>query len=154
MRALPKPAEARALRLDILAEGWANGMGGDHAAWGFSNKHNKRITTKIVDSDDTEVDGLPAYRVVFDVVNLDQRELDRDAPRERVIGVFVGPTIKKTLEWESTIFEAPACMFFGYANRADEFEDLLPEFEGLLKRVRITSVTTPRNASVVDAAHE
>jgi hypothetical protein len=145
--------EVRGMRLDRIAERWANAFGGAHTTRAFGGPA-KRITTKVLDSDSAEVDGLTAHRVVFEVVNLDQRELDPDAPRIKVVGVLVGTPLKKTLHWKTQEFDVPALLFFGYANDEDEFDDLLPDFEGLLKRARITSVTKPRTSSVPLTAHE
>jgi hypothetical protein len=145
VRALPIPLNMRERALKVLAENWVKGLNGTVYDFTFgASVDAKRIATKMVESKETTVSGQPAHEVLFDLVNLDQLELDPNAPRTRVRALFISAPLKKALRAPDSLravepgAEAtPALLFVGYAASEKEFEAQLGAFEGFVQRISI-----------------
>jgi hypothetical protein len=132
-RVLPLPPEMNGKRLGVVAENWANDLSGTvFDAPLLASRRSKRLATKIVESEATRVAGHAAQAVTFEVVDLDQRELDANAPRTKVRALFVEGKLRKLLEGHDRTYDVSGCLFIGYANDAATFDQLRPTFDRLL----------------------
>jgi hypothetical protein len=140
VRAMPVPAELRGKRLRVLAEDWANRLTGTlYQSQLVATERSNRLATKLLESRTVRVGDRPGHAVTFEVVDLDKRELDPDAPGTRVRALFVSASLRKHLESLSPgygDFDAPACLLLGYANDDAEFDESLADFERLVAAVR------------------
>lgn len=125
------PPRLRNLRLSAFAEEWANSYNG--MQFSFKRGEGRRTASKIVSSKAREVGGRPARELTFDVVDVDQLQLDAEAPRTRVRAVFVqAPLVKQFLSAGEI---SPAFLFVAYASSEKKFEKLVDDYEGLLRRI-------------------
>jgi hypothetical protein len=101
----------------------------------------RRVATKIIESKSASVAGQPAHEVVFDLVNLDQLQLDPQAPRTRIRAMFIVTRTKKTLGGTRRVRRpaVPAVLFVGYSAVAGTFDSQIPVLEDLLARIHIAS---------------
>jgi hypothetical protein len=141
VRVLPIPASVGGKTLKVLAESWAHGLNGTVLDYTFSSSVDAhRIATKLTSSKVVNVSGQPAYEVTFDLVNLDQLQLDANAPRTRVRAIFISGPLQKRLD--SASHDAvggltPAVLFVGISARADIFDSQVPAFGDFCKRIKI-----------------
>ena len=93
-----------------------------------------RTASKIIESKAREVGGQPAREVTFDVVDVDQLQLDPQARRTRIRAVFIhAPLVKEFL---GTGWVSPAFLFVAYVSDERHFDELTDDYEGLLARIR------------------
>jgi len=125
------PPRLRKLRLSAVAEEWANSYSG--MQFSFASGSARRIASKIIESKAREVGGQPAREVTFDVVDVDQLQLDPQAPRTRIRAVFVhAPLVKEFLD---SGLVSPAFLFVAYASDEHKFVKLTADYEGILARI-------------------
>jgi hypothetical protein len=126
------PPRLRNLRLSAFAEEWANSYSG--MSFSFQQAEARRTASKIVETKARQVGGRPAREVTFDVVNVDQLQLDADAPRMRIRAVFVqAPLVKQFLD---SGLAPPAFLLVAYVSDEKKFDKLVGDYEGLLARIR------------------
>ena len=101
----------------------------------------RRVATKIIESRAASVAGQPAHEVVFDLVNLDQLQLDPQAPRTRIRATFIEIPTKKILTSSRRVRRpaVPAVLFVGYSAVSGAFDSQIPALEDLLARIHIAS---------------
>ena len=128
---IPMPPRQRNLNLDAFVEQWANDYNG--LQFSFKRAEARRIASKILESKARQIDGRAAHEVTFDVVDVDQLQLDPKAPRTRIRALFIkdlhrnlGPRLRRV----------PAYLFVAYESSDSHFETLVPDYEGLLSRIR------------------
>jgi hypothetical protein len=120
------------LRLSAFAEEWANEYSG--MQFSFKKGEAHRTASKIVETKARQVGGRAAREVTFDVVDVDQLQLDASAPRTRVRAVFVqAPLVKEFLD---SGLRPPAFLFVAYASDERKFDKLVDDYEGLIARIR------------------
>jgi hypothetical protein len=126
------PSRHRNLRLSAFAEEWANEYSG--MQFSFRRGEGHRTASKIVESKARQVGGHAAREVTFDVVDVDQLQLDANAPRIRIRAVFVqAPLAKEFLHGGGG---APAFLFVAYVSDQRKFDRRVDDYEGLLARIR------------------
>ena len=155
LRVLPLPNRIVHKSLKVVAEEWANGLTGTALDFSFGtgstpSNHvsigvdSQRVATKILTSQPRKVAGHMAREVLFDMVNMDQLEMNPNAPRIRVRAVFIqAPVTKRSPppgEYAAFSAEFTACLFVGYANSAESFDSFSPVFDDFLGRMEIGSV--------------
>ena len=95
----------------------------------------RRFGPRMLHEGPAEVDGQPAYYVVFEHIDLDRREAEPDARGEIITLVFVRPG---TMRWRSGVIEGsewPMVLMFGYASRPEHHEEHRAALESLIRRV-------------------
>ena len=133
------PPHLRRLRLSAVAEQWANSYSG--MQFSFKSGEAHRSASKILESKARNVGGRAAREVTFDVVDVDQLQLDADAPRARVRAIFIQAPLTK--EFISTSLSAPssapAFLFVGLASTSSRnFDNLVGDYESLLARIHVS----------------
>jgi hypothetical protein len=140
VRVLPLPPREASLSLKVVAEGWANTVSGtvfDYSFYGAEGA--KRLGSRILASGNAAVAGYAAHQVVFDVVNLDQLQVDPNAPRSRVQAYFVAAPVAKEMSGSSGNWRVAACVFLGLVAPADRFDAVVPDFASLVSRMWIAA---------------
>jgi hypothetical protein len=125
------PPRHRNLRLSAFAEEWANEYSG--MQFSFKRGEAHRTASKIVESKARQVGGHAAREITFDVVDVDQLQLDANAPRTRIRAVFVQAALAK--EFLHPGGGAPAFLFVAYVSDQRKFNKLVDDYEGLLARI-------------------
>lgn len=128
LRVLPVPHELLSKDVQVLAENYVNNLSGA-ADTGYFGKqvHTRRVATKIVASEPISLLGRPAHAVTFEVVDLDQLEMDPNAPRTRAEIVLAQTNFVKTVDFAQT-FQVPGYLLVGYSNDASRFDEHLGTF--------------------------
>jgi hypothetical protein len=128
---IPMSARQRNLNLDAFVEQWANDYNG--LQFSLKRAEARRIASKVLESKARQIDGHAAHEVTFDVVDMDQLQLDPKAPRSRIRAVFVkdlhrnlGPRLNRV----------PAYLLVAYESSDGHFDAVVPDYEGLLSRIR------------------
>jgi hypothetical protein len=140
VRVLPMMQREAGLSLKVVAERWANTVSGtvfDYTFYGAEGA--KRLGSKILATGGVTVGGRPAHQVVFDVVNVDQFEVDPNAPRTRVQAYFVAASVTKDLFSSKGGWQVPACVFIGLAAPAERFDAVMPDFTSLVSRMWVAT---------------
>lgn len=126
------PPRFRNLRLSAFAEEWVNSYSG--MQFSFKRGEGRRWASKMLESKGREVGGRPARQVTFDVVDVDQLQLDDQAPRTRIRAVFVqAPLVKEFLD---SGLRPPAFLFVAYQSDEKRFDKLAGDYEDLLARIQ------------------
>jgi hypothetical protein len=129
------PHHLRNLRLSAVAEEWANSYSG--MQFSFKRGTAQRSASKIIESKGREVGGRPAREVTLDVVDVDQLQLNPDAPRTRMRIVFVQASLFKSFVKPEIV--SPAFLFVGYSSDERSFDKGVRDYEDLLSRVRFST---------------
>ena len=150
LRTFPYAREDRQKELGILARKHLAAVAGvgvsvpvfENVAEGVDDLRveQRRYGTRVLESVTAHVGRARAFRVTFDVFNLDQMEVDPDTPARRVRIYFIRPPFNWEYPDGATRGGAsrgrwPALMTFGYSNHADQFDEGLPAFEELVGRL-------------------
>ncbi len=125
-----------------LAETWANSLNGTLFEYTFdSSAEAKRLATKLLQSQATTVAGHPAHEVIFDLANLDQLQLDPNAPRVRVRALFIVAPLQKELRTlipgDAGGGKTPAVLFVGASTNAKDFDSQNSVLDDFAKRITI-----------------
>ena len=128
---IPLPPRQRNLNLDAFVEQWANDYNG--LQFSFKRAEARRIASTIVESKARQIDGHAAHEVTFDVVDMDQLQLDPKAPRTRIRAVFIKDLLRNL---GPRLSHVPAYLLVAYESSDSHFETLVPDYEGLLSRIR------------------
>jgi hypothetical protein len=143
VRALPIPPDLEHKSLKVLAERWVNNLNGTVYEFTFgASVEAKRVATKLLESKASVVSTRPAHTVVFDLVNLDQLQLDANAPRTRVRAIFVAAPLRKKLCAADALAcgnfpDAPAVLFVGFSVNAEAFDAQVPRFDAFVEQISI-----------------
>lgn len=138
VRILPVPGEMRNKAVKVIAEGWANHISGSlYTGYLDSGPDEVRIATEIIQSEQVLIANRPARLVTFDAANVDQLELNRNAPRTRVMIAVVKGAWRKTLEASSGHVTVPGVLFVAYSHAAKDFDSLLPQFKAFLEQISV-----------------
>lgn len=127
------PRHLRNLRLSAVAEEWANSYSG--IQFSFKRGEGQRMASKIIESKGRDLAGRPAREVTFDVVDVDQLQLDPNAPRKRIRAVFVQAPLYKVFQWPS--LRIPAFLLVAYISDERRFDTLASDLESVLGKIRI-----------------
>jgi len=137
VRLLPIPNDLLHKKVEFLAENFVNNLSGsaynDYLGAGVDER---RVATQILESKTIGFQGHHAHVVTFDLVSVDQLQLDQNAPRTRVEMVLVRTSFLKTLR-NSFEFQAPAYLLLGYSNDAAQFESQLATFRSFTQQIEI-----------------
>lgn len=135
VRMLPIPFALLHKKVAFLAENFVNNLSGNVYNEYFGiGPAERRVATQILESKAIGFFGLPAQMVRFDLVSVDQLELDPNAPRTRVEMVLVRTRFVKTLHNGQT-FRAPAYLLIGYSNDAVRFDSQLADFRRFASQI-------------------
>ncbi|MBI5488707.1 MAG: hypothetical protein HY905_15340 [Deltaproteobacteria bacterium] len=95
-------------------------------------EESNRFATRTLEEAPMAVDGFEAYRVTFEVANVDQLSLAESSRWERAVVVFVraGFLWRPDSSRDSALF--PATVMLGYSNLPEDFEAHLADFESLI----------------------
>jgi hypothetical protein len=139
VRSLPIPSSFRHKSISVLLENYVNDLTGSiYDFYLGSARQERRVATQVLDRGPLTVGGVKAHFVTFEIVNLDQLQMNQSAPRVRAKLVLVQVSLRKDFVGSHY---APAYLMLGYSNDADQFESHLTDFENLLKRVRFSKRT-------------
>jgi hypothetical protein len=137
-RSVPLPSTRGQTSLEVLARDYvelaASGSAIEVDFSGPTEARVRRFGPRMLYEGPAQVDGQPAYYVVFEHVDLDRREAAPDAVGDIVTLVFVRPH----LPWRAGItsgHEWPMVLVFGYASRPERHAEHREAFEGLVSRV-------------------
>jgi len=140
------PQHLRALRLSAVAEEWAKSYSG--LQFSFKSGTGQRSASKIVQSKTRIVGGRPAREITFDVVDVDQLQLDADAPRTRIRIVFVSAPLYK--QFLSPEMVSPAFLFVGYTSDEHRFDQGVRDYDDLLERISFPTAASPADEAEPD----
>ena len=111
---------------------------------------NERTATKVVFADNCKVSGVDSFFVDFEIHNLDQVQVEQDVVWKKVRAVFIRAPFDTSLSSSMQHYRkrdrrpgrqgakeerAHVMMFASYENFPEDFDDQLPEFEGMLDRL-------------------
>lgn len=138
-RVLPLESAHAARPSAVVAEDWVNALSGTVQEPGFAKwtTVSRRMATKILGSRPLSLPSGAAHEVTFEAVDLDQLQMNPDAPRLRGRAVVFDARINKALlsnPWARAIGGRLMAL---YVNDATSFDDQLPVFESVLTRVRL-----------------
>ena len=135
VRMLPVPRVLSGKQIKFMAENYVNNLSGTAYTYYLGSAvEERRVATQILESESVMFGRYRAHAVTFDVVSLDQLEMNANAPRTRVQMFLVRAPFQKRLEGNQ-IFKVGALLQFIYSNDAESFDEQLPTFRSLLKRV-------------------
>lgn len=144
IRSFPLSAELQDRELDVLARDYVERVsGGTYVAVVLGGRavvaREHHYATRLVEEASIEVDGAPARRARFDVVDVDRHQVDPDAPATRVEIVLVrprrlwsppGPT-------DSVRRAMPALLVLGVAAPEAHFDRVVGDARDLWSRVSL-----------------
>lgn len=126
--------------LSVVAHDFVDRVGGGSYVdidWSAALVRERRFGTVVRSEGPVSIDGVAGYQIMFDLVSIDQREVDAGHQGERITVVLVRPSAP----WvhPPRAFGAgdgpPMLVTFGYASRTEHHDAHREEFEGLLGRV-------------------
>jgi hypothetical protein len=151
LRTFPVSDSLSQKELRLLAHDYVDEVaGGSYFAVnlaGHAIVQDVRFATVVLAEEPTTVGGLAAYRVTFDVANVDQLRLDPNSRAARVIVVIVRPPYVVVAQSRSSRARLTTLMVIGYANAPEYFDAHVAEFDGLLSRLVLIPAATPPPAS-------
>ena len=136
IRMVPLPHDLRNKRIDVLAKRFVNGLSADIGTDFFRDGYTeRRVATDMKKIERTTVFGRQAAAVTFEAVNLNQLELNPNAPRIRVELVLCEvPMIATFLDSGRKVRALP---MIAYAHDAERFDEHLAAFHQLLTRLSL-----------------
>jgi hypothetical protein len=141
VRLLPIPQAMRGRQVRYAAEEFVNSFSGSVVSdWLDGSGIARRVATQIIESKAIKVDGHPARQVTFDIANLDQLQLDPNAPRTRARIVLVKAGLRKSILHSQNLQRVAAYLMLGYLNDAARFADEAAAFDSLVQRVKVAPV--------------
>lgn len=142
VRLVPTPRSLQGKMIRVLAENYVNNLTGNvYSDYFDPEPSERRISTKILESESTRVMDHGAQRVRFEIVNLDQLEHDANAPRTQAEIILVNVVHKKKARGRN-VSHVPALFLLGYANDAAMFDTHYPDFRDLVDRIRAAPADT------------
>lgn len=138
LRVMPIPQELINKHIKVLAENYVNNLNGA-AGTGYFGKdlRTRRIATQIIKSEPISLLGAHAHAVTFDMVDLDQLQMNPNAPRTRVEIVLAQTNFAKSLGG-SQRFRVPGYLLAGYSNDAGAFDEQLATFRRFAMSIQRT----------------
>lgn len=137
VRVIPIPQHLRRKQLDVLSENYVNNLTGSVETGYFSDRPpTRRVATKIIESEAIGLLGSRAHIVRFDMVDLDQLELDENAPRTRAEIVLVKTRFRKAIK-DGPVFDVPAYLLLGYSNDEAAFEEHIGTFRRFAQSIEL-----------------
>jgi hypothetical protein len=141
MRTIPVADRFAQTDLRLLAHDYVEEVaGGDYYAVrlaGQSVVEDVRFATAIVDEGETAVDEQSAYRVTFDVANVDQLRLDPNSRSARVRLVLVRPPYRSRVSVGRDFHDYATLVAVGYSNAPEYFDAHAAEFDTFLTRLEL-----------------
>jgi hypothetical protein len=142
LRTVPQSTDQKDKRLDVLMDRYIGGIAGSgYSVVTFGDTPRvveKRFAATIAEEGKGTIGGLSAQTAIVDIKNLDQLEVDPDTKGSRLEIILAHTNFvfhSNPRYEEETAF--PVLLVAGYWNRADEFEESLPEFHEFLNRIMI-----------------
>lgn len=126
--------------LSVVAHDFVDRVGGGsyvEVDWAAALVRERRFGTVVRSEGPVAIDGVAGHQMTFDLVSIDQREVDARHQGERITIVIVRPNAP----WvhPPRAFGSgdgpPMLVTFGYASRAEHHDAHREEFEGLLGRI-------------------
>ncbi len=137
----PIPQRREHTDLEVLAREYVEGVSGTaniskvqvgtSDAWIAGTE--RRYATRVVSGTPMSVSGYEAFKVTFEVANVDQLQLSADARWTRASLVIVRPG----WWWEKGRSVWPSLLVMGYGNAPDRFANSEGQFMSLVSRLRI-----------------
>jgi len=125
--------------LEVIARDFVDRVGGGsyiEIDWGADAVRERRVGTIIREEGPVRVDSVEGYWVTFDMVSVDQRDVNAEHQGERVTVVVMRPDSRWTREERfSPSAGLPMLVTAGYASRVEHHASHRQEFEGLLRRI-------------------
>jgi hypothetical protein len=138
LRVVPIPHELLNKHIKILAENYVNNLNGAAGTGYFGTDiHTRRVATKIIKSEPISLLGAHAHAVTFDLVDLNQLEMDENAPRTRIEIVLAQTNFVKELGG-SQKYRVPGYLLVGYSNDAPVFDEHLATFRRFAMSIQRT----------------
>jgi|GEM_PF-5557199 len=128
--------------LDVMAKNIANDVSGSAFFDSFGSMFGKRVASKVLSGQVVKIGSQSGYRVTFDVVNLDQRELDENAPVTRVDLVLVPVAVATKLYKDGGDFWARGLMMMFHKNDVAAYEQTVSDFDWFLTQFRFPAPKT------------
>jgi hypothetical protein len=136
--AIPRHPDVPSRNIDIIAKNIANDVSGSELSLGWRAAYGKRVASKIVSGQSIVLGGVSAYRVTFDVVNLDQREHDPNSPETRIDLVLSSASVIVRVEDDGPGRNVQALLMLIHSNDVASYAKTEPDFSEMLRRYRIT----------------
>lgn len=133
----PWHPDVPARNLKVMAENIANDVSGSQLSVGWGALFGKRVASKVVSGKGFLLGGISAYRVTFEVLNLDQRELDPDSPVTKIDLVLSAAPVVTDLDANVGSFRGRGLLMLIHSNDVVSYEKTEPEFSDLLDRIVI-----------------
>lgn len=130
--------------LDVIAHDFVDRVGGGsyfEIDWGAEALRERRIGTVVREEGPAQVGGVPAYWVTFEIVSVDQRDVNQAHQGDLVTVVLMRPDAR----WTSEVAYGrglPMLVTAGYATRAEHHATHRAEFEDLLRRIEFHEAHT------------
>ena len=141
---IPLPRAARDKSIHVLAENFATGIAGSlYEARLDGRVEQRRVATRLTRSQPIPARG---HLVEFEIVDLDQLELDPNAPRRKARVVLFDRFHKRIrldsdgrhlLGQDGGVVKLPAVLAVGYANDLSTFDTHAADFDDLARRLWI-----------------
>ena len=157
-RTIPIERRTRDLSLEVVARQYVARVSGTRAALvelgGETIVSEHRVAARTLDERALEVDGVEAFATTFELVDLDRREVDPDAPRAVVRVVLVRLPTRLTAVADP-MDTWPAMLVVGMQAPRASFDEVRADFDSLLSRIVVWRRTTgdadrePRRRGVV-----
>ncbi len=139
MRTIPVADRFAQTELRLLGHDYVEEVaGGDYYAVRFAGRdlvEDVRFATAIVEEGELTVDGHPAYRVTFDVANVDQIRLDPDSRTARVRLVLIRPPYRSRVSVARDTHDYATLVAVGYSNAPEYFDAHTAELDDFLSRL-------------------
>jgi hypothetical protein len=147
-RTLPLSHTSEETSLEVLARDYVErAASGSAMTVDFSPTpaaHARRFGPRILHEGRAEIDGQPAYFIIFEHVDLDRREAEPDSRGEIFTLVFTRPGPTRWLAGVHVGSEWPMVLVFGYASRPEHHASHRATLESLLGRVDVRTVDPHR----------
>jgi len=130
--------------LDVIAHDFVDRVGGGsyfEIDWAADALRERRIGTVVREEGPVQVGGVPAYWVTFEIVSVDQRDVNQAHQGDLVTVVLMRPEARWNTERRYGR-GLPMLVTAGYASRGEHHATHRAEFEDLLRRIEFHEAHT------------
>jgi len=139
IRTVPMPTRFAETELRVLSRLYVDAASGAGIVvtqiGGRAGAIERRFATRVIEEGPTDVAGFEAYRVRFEVANVDQLELEGERRWERAEVIFVRAgflhEVRRSRSYRSVNPVFPVYLVLGYSNLPEDFEASYGDFEQL-----------------------
>ncbi|HEY5957958.1 MAG TPA: hypothetical protein VIV60_15450, partial [Polyangiaceae bacterium] len=141
LRTIPMSTRLREMELRVLAQRYVDAVAGSgFEAVRLDNGsvvgESQRFAAKLLERGPAKVAGQQAYRVTFDVVNVDEETVKSGSRTDRVSIVLIRPPFDYVPPSTGPRVSFPAVMLAGYANLPEDFAKDVGSFDQFVGRIQ------------------